>query len=73
MLKYLFQCLVSKSKSEISKAGEATAESARTVGPAILQRNDAKHPGIQRVARLPALPAPQLNQPLSSGTTTLYV
>lgn len=58
---------VSKSKSQIQKAGEATAKSTRAVCSAILQWNDAKHPRIQRVARLPTLSTPQFNQPLSSS------
>lgn len=58
---------VSKSKSKIQKAGEATAKSTRAVCSAILQWNDAKHPRIQRVARLPTLSTPQFNQPLSSS------
>lgn len=58
---------VSKSKSEISEAREAVAEGSRSVGAAIVQWDDAEYPGLQRVAGLPALPAPQLNQPLSSS------
>lgn len=72
-IRQFFSCLfhaitkVSKSKSKVSEAGKATSKGFSAFCAAIMQWDDAKHPGIQRVKRLSALPASELNKPLSSS------
>ncbi|EDW56162.1 GM22737 [Drosophila sechellia] len=59
--------LVSEPAGQVPQAGEAAAEGAGTVCDPILQRDDAQHPGLQRLARLSAVSAPQHHESLSPG------
>jgi len=59
--------LVSEPTRQVPEAGEAAAKGPGTVCDPILQRDDEEHPGLQRLAGLPAVSAPQHHEPLSPG------
>jgi hypothetical protein len=62
--------MVSKSSSQIPKAGEATAESASTLRHPVVQWHDAKYTRLQCFQRLPTVSTSKFNQSISSGKIT---
>lgn len=67
------QGMVPKSSCQIPQAGEATAKGARPICDTVLQRHDAQHPRLQCFARVSAVSASELDQPLSTGENHWFV